>query len=44
MDQVSPVNGAIAQEAIDLVVVLNALRTARWRSGAADFSPPNETG
>jgi heavy metal translocating P-type ATPase len=40
----SPVMGAVAQEAIDLVAVLNALRTARWRSGRSDFSTAAETG
>jgi len=40
----SPVMGAVAQEAIDLVAVLNALRTARWRSGRSDFSTATEKG
>jgi P-type E1-E2 ATPase len=39
----SPVMGAVAQEAIDLVAVLNALRTARWRSSRSDFSTSNDT-
>ena len=33
----SPVAGAIAQEAIDLLAVLNALRTARSPSALTDF-------
>jgi P-type E1-E2 ATPase len=33
----SPVVGALAQEAIDLVAVLNALRTARQAAQGADF-------
>jgi cation transport ATPase len=33
----SPVAGAVAQEAIDLVAVLNALRTARQPSELTDF-------
>jgi P-type E1-E2 ATPase len=33
-----PVMGAVAQELIDLVAVLNALRTARWRSVPGDYS------
>jgi heavy metal translocating P-type ATPase len=36
----SPVAGALAQEGIDLVAVLNALRTARPLSPATDFGPP----
>jgi heavy metal translocating P-type ATPase len=39
----SPVMGAVAQEAIDLVAVLNALRTARWRSSRSDFSTSSDT-
>jgi heavy metal translocating P-type ATPase len=35
----SPVAGALAQEGIDLVAVLNALRTARPLSPATDFEP-----
>jgi heavy metal translocating P-type ATPase len=34
----SPVAGAVAQEAIDLVAVLNALRTARSPSALTDFN------
>jgi cation transport ATPase len=34
---VSPVAGAVAQEMIDLVAVLNALRTARQPSVLIDF-------
>jgi len=33
----SPVAGALAQEAIDLVAVLNALRTARQPAEGTDF-------
>jgi cation transport ATPase len=33
-----PVAGAVAQEMIDLVAVLNALRTARHSATATDFS------
>jgi cation transport ATPase len=33
----TPVAGAVAQEAIDLVAVLNALRTARPPSEPTDF-------
>ena len=33
----TPVAGAVAQEAIDLVSVLNALRTARPPSAPTDF-------
>jgi cation transport ATPase len=33
----SPVAGAVAQEAIDLVAVLNALRTARPPAQLTDF-------
>ena len=36
----SPVAGAIAQEAIDLLAVLNALRTARSPSVLTDFEGP----
>jgi heavy metal translocating P-type ATPase len=36
----SPVAGAVAQEAIDLVAVLNALRTARQPAAPTDFDPP----
>jgi heavy metal translocating P-type ATPase len=36
----SPVAGALAQEGIDLVAVLNALRTARPLSPATDFELP----
>ena len=36
----TPVAGAIAQEAIDLVAVLNALRTARAPSTMIDFGDP----
>jgi heavy metal translocating P-type ATPase len=36
----SPVAGAVAQEAIDLVAVLNALRTARQPSQSTDFERP----
>ena len=35
----SPVAGAVAQEAIDLLAVLNALRTARQPSALTDFDP-----
>jgi heavy metal translocating P-type ATPase len=35
----SPVAGAVAQEAIDLVAVLNALRTARVPKELTDFEP-----
>jgi cation transport ATPase len=34
----SPVAGAVAQEAIDLVAVLNALRTARVPADLTDFN------
>jgi cation transport ATPase len=33
----SPVAGALAQEAIDLTAVLNALRTARQPAQGTDF-------
>jgi hypothetical protein len=33
----APVTGAVAQEAIDLAAVLNALRTARRRAPFSDF-------
>jgi heavy metal translocating P-type ATPase len=36
----TPVAGAVAQEAIDLVAVLNALRTARPPSERTDFDSP----
>ena len=36
----SPVAGAVAQEVIDLVAVLNALRTARQPSPLTDFQGP----
>jgi cation transport ATPase len=36
---VSPVAGAVVQEAIDLVAVLNALRTARVPKELTDFEP-----
>jgi cation transport ATPase len=35
----SPVAGAVAQEAIDLLAVLNALRTARAPAALTDFDP-----
>jgi heavy metal translocating P-type ATPase len=35
----SPVAGAVAQEAIDLLAVLNALRTARQPAALTDFEP-----
>jgi len=35
----SPVAGAVAQEAIDLLAVLNALRTARSPAALTDFDP-----
>jgi len=35
--RLSPLNGAIAQEVIDLVVVLNALRVAIPTARLADF-------
>jgi cation transport ATPase len=38
----TPVAGAVAQEAIDLVAVLNALRTARSPSELTDFDRPTE--
>jgi heavy metal translocating P-type ATPase len=37
----TPVAGAVAQEAIDLVAVLNALRTARPPSELTDFDRPS---
>jgi cation transport ATPase len=33
----SPVAGAVAQEVIDLLAVLNALRTARQPAALSDF-------
>jgi heavy metal translocating P-type ATPase len=36
----SPVAGAVAQEAIDLLAVLNALRTARVPASLTDFGSP----
>ena len=38
----SPVAGAVAQEAIDLVAVLNALRTARQPAELTDFDSVRE--
>jgi len=35
----TPVAGAVAQEVIDLLAVLNALRTARQPSRLTDFEP-----
>jgi heavy metal translocating P-type ATPase len=37
----TPVAGAVAQEAIDLLAVMNALRTARGSAGLADFERPS---
>jgi cation transport ATPase len=37
----TPVAGAVAQEAIDLVAVMNALRTARPSGELTDFERPN---
>jgi hypothetical protein len=37
-----PVTGAIAQEAIDLAAVLNALRTARPPRVLTDFETPRQ--
>ena len=39
----SPVAGAIAQEAIDLLAVVNALRTARSPSAPTDFEGPPQS-
>jgi cation transport ATPase len=36
----TPVAGAVAQEAIDLVAVMNALRTARRSAELTDFDRP----
>jgi hypothetical protein len=35
----APVAGAVAQEGIDLLAVLNALRTARQPAALPDFDP-----
>jgi len=40
----TPVAGAVAQEAIDLVAVLNALRTARTPSALTDFDRAGDGG
>jgi len=39
----TPVAGAVAQEVIDLLAVLNALRTARRPSRLTDFDPSDTT-
>jgi cation transport ATPase len=40
----TPVAGAVAQEVIDVVAVLNALRTARAPKSLTDFDPLEDQG
>ncbi len=39
----TPVAGAVAQEVIDLLAVLNALRTARRSAELTDFERPGRS-